>query len=127
METIPNTFVKHCAKSGSDLDLVWLTDPQKNREQLDLPAEVRCVAYGSRQALYELTTAHIWISNVKNSMKPPKRSGQFYLQTWHSFLGIKRNEQTVEQKLSPEYVLSAKRDAAMTDLMYSNNDIRLEL
>ncbi len=123
----PKYICEALRKIRSDLDLVWLTDPQKNREQLDLPAEVRCVAYGSCRALYELTTAHIWISNVKNSMKPPKRSGQFYLQTWHSFLGIKRNEQTVEQKLSPEYVLSAKRDAAMTDLMYSNNDIRLAL
>ena len=73
----PKYICEALRKIRSDLDLVWLTDPQKNREQLDLPAEVRCVAYGSRQALYELTTAHIWISNVKNSIKPPNVPDSF--------------------------------------------------
>ena len=72
-----------------------------------------------------LSTSKIWIDNIKSSIKVEKKSNQYYIQTWHSTLGFKMNEQDAEL-LPQKYIREAKKDAAITDLMYSNNDFRIE-
>ena len=118
----PKYICEELRKRGENLDLVWLL----NGEEGDLPDGVRAVPYGSWKAMYELATAGIWVDNVKTSYRPYKRKTQFYLQTWHSSLGLKKNEADSANGLPSGYEKNSMRDAKITDLMYANNDFRLE-
>lgn len=117
----PKYIAEELLKRNESLDLVWLTKDIK----CELPEGIRPVRYGSIRAMYELATAKVWIDNIKNAIRLPKKRNQYYIQTWHSSLGLKRNEQDAEF-LKKTYVRRAKRDAAVTDLMYSNNAFRAE-
>ena len=117
----PKYIAEELLKRKEPLDLVWLTKDV----ECELPDGIRPVRYGSIRAMYELATAKIWIDNIKNAIRLPKKKEHYYIQTWHSSLGLKRNEQDAEF-LKKTYVNRAKRDAAITDLMYSNNAFRAE-
>lgn len=109
--------------SNNDVDIVWLVN---NMEEI-VPKGVRKVKYNSIHSIYEYATARIWIDNIKNSVKPRKKSGQYYLQTWHGGIGLKAVEKQIEAELSPRYVRAAKLDAAQTDLMLSDSDWTTEI
>lgn len=118
----PKYICEELRGRNEKLDLVWLS----GSENADVPPDVRNVKYGSMQAMYELSTAHIWVDNVKTAYRPPKRKAQFYLQTWHSALGFKKNEADAAARLPEAYIRTSRRDAGDTDLMYANNDFRLQ-
>ena len=90
-----------------------------------LPKGIRPLKRHGFMTAYHFHTAKVWVDNVKDYVKPEKRPQQYYIQTWHSTLGFKKNEQDA-LTLDETYVALAKRDAAQTDLMYSNNDFRLD-
>lgn len=108
-------------KSGKKLKIYWfVSDPNTY-----LPEGVRPIKKSRLLAMYHLASAHIWVDNIKNFPKPLKKKEQFYIQTWHSTLGLKKNEADAGS-LSKSYVITAKLDASQTDLMYSDNDFRKE-
>ncbi|WP_288300198.1 CDP-glycerol glycerophosphotransferase family protein [uncultured Lactobacillus sp.] len=113
----PKYIVEALLKKNPSLDIVW----QVSDKNMSMPRGVRKVKYYTPKALKELLTARVWIDNVKNSYKPDKRKGQFYLQTWHGGLGLKASEKQIENDLSRAYVVAAKRDASMTDVMLSDS------
>ena len=89
-----------------DIDIVLLTtDLHQNT-----PNGIRLVRYGSLTSLKEFYTAKIWISNVRNTYKPRKRKGQYYLQIWHGSHPVKLIEKQCEQNLSKEYIKQAEID-----------------
>lgn len=121
----PKYICEALHRMDESLDLVWLIKGgESSEEAASIPAWVRKVPYGSLAALYELSTAGIWVDNVKTAYKPRKRKGQFYLQTWHSIVGFKRNEGDAEKVLPASYLKASQYDASITDLMYSDNDFR---
>ena len=121
----PKYICEALHRMDESLDLVWLIKGgESSEEAASIPAWVRKVPYGSLAALYELSTARIWVDNVKTAYKPRKRKGQFYLQTWHSLVGFKRNEGDAEKVLPASYLNTSQSDASITDLMYSDNDFR---
>ena len=61
-------------------DLVWIVEDGKS---IELPDGIRKVRMWSLRCIYELSTAKIIISNVKNYLPFLKRSSQYYIQTWH--------------------------------------------
>lgn len=87
-----------------------------------LPDGIIPVKISSVKAIKILCTSRIWIFNCKPYIRVKKRQSQFYLQTWHGTLGIKKVEQDVEDTLPLDYIENSKAHSAMTDLMYSNND-----
>lgn len=115
----PKYIAEALLKSDLNLDLIWLTRDMS----ITLPKGIRPVKYGTWRSYYELATAKIWIDNIKNGIKVPKKKKQFYIQTWHSSLGLKKNEADATT-LSEYYIKAAQEDAGMTDLMYSNNAFR---
>ena len=115
----PKYIAEHLRQSGKGLKLIWVTQDM----QTPLPEGIRPVKYGTIRAAFHWATAKVWVDNIKSSFKVKKKKGQFYIQTWHSTLGFKKNEGQVNN-LPEEYVKRAKQDAAVTDLMYSNNDVR---
>ena len=102
-----------------DVKLIWLLSDMNT----PMPDGITPVFIYSRKARYHLYTAKVWVDNIKTFPKTPKRKGQFYLQTWHGgIIGPKLAEAQIEDKLPTDYVKAAKKDASITDLMYSDND-----
>ena len=100
------------------LDLVWLVakaDPC-------IPPDVRQVPIGGVQAARELASARVWVGNARIRRHVPKKSGQFYVQTWHGGVGPKHIEADAAH-LPPAYAWGAKRDGAECDLLIANNDL----
>lgn len=98
-------------------DLVWIYD--RNQDKPILPAGVRAVPYFSHQSLRMINTAGFVVSNtrISDAFYFKKRTGQTYIQTWHSSLRLKCIEG--DAGLGPEYEEFAQRDSAKTDVIFS--------
>lgn len=117
----PKYIALELLRRTPSLKIYWiLQDPTE-----PLPKGIRPLKPYSFLTTYHYCTAKVWVDNVKDYIKPPKRPGQYYIQTWHSTLGFKKNEADAIT-LDERYVEMARQDAAQTDLMYSNNDFRCE-
>lgn len=116
----PKYIAEEIIKQNLNYELAWLVDKEeKNIETI--PKEIRVIEYGTSKVIFELATAGIWIDNVRKSEYIKKRKKQYYIQTWHGGLGIKKIEGDVEEALSKGYLKMAKKDSKMTDLMISNS------
>ncbi|WP_028521061.1 CDP-glycerol glycerophosphotransferase family protein [Ruminococcus flavefaciens] len=120
----PALIVDKMLESNSELDIVWLVEKKNTNRKYK---GIRCVDIDSVQALYELSTAHIWIDNMRKFIFTPKKRGQFYLQTWHGSLPLKMVENDAKDTLESEYLKNAKKDAAYTDLMISGSKFFTDL
>lgn len=109
-------------KEHSNIDIVWVVKDLNT----EMPDGVRKVPYGTLKAAYEWATAKVWVDNVRDSRKVHKKKNQFYIQTWHGSIGMKKAEQEVEDFLPENYVRSAKHDGKITDLMISNGKYRTD-
>lgn len=108
-------------KRQKNIKLIWLC----NQVHEEYPKGITPVKYRGIRSIYELSTAKVWVYNTKDGFKIPKRLGQFYIQTWHASMGLKKVEK--DAGLSISYQKYLAKDAAMTDLMYSNNNEYLRL
>lgn len=107
-------------------DIVWLVEKERLKNS-QFPNKIRVVKYNSLAALYELSTAGVWIDNSRKFSHPPKRKKQLYIQTWHGSVSLKRIEKDAEKSLSRFYIKSAKKDSKMADLLISNSKFSTEL
>ncbi|HPT77507.1 MAG TPA: CDP-glycerol glycerophosphotransferase family protein [Candidatus Atribacteria bacterium] len=114
----PKYIALELLKQGCGYDIVWLVRPEFNT---GFPDGIRAVRYGTMKAAFELTTARVWIDNCRKAAVVKKRKGQYYIQTWHGGLGIKRIEGDAIESLSRQYVISARFDSTMIDLLISNS------
>jgi len=117
----PKYIVKKLIDSNANYEIVWLLKKSLSGKAV-FPEQIKTVRYGSFRALYELATAKVWIDNVRKASCPPKRKGQYYIQTWHSFLRLKKIEKDAKEFLSKTYVERAKIDSLNCDLMISGCD-----
>lgn len=113
-------IMEELRKLISDLDIVWVKDPQFEYE---LPGWIRPVKPRCWRWLYEYATAKIWASNGMEPDYFSKRKGQLYVETWHGGLGIKK----VSGDIIGEYAtgiktLSLKNASDMADVFISNSD-----
>jgi len=103
--------------------LVWLVKNAKDNAD-KFPNNVKLVEYNSADAMKELITAKLWISNVrlfdKYQKGLSKRPGQKYINTWHGSLGIKKVEAASDNE-SPKYRHYAKIDSNYIDLLLSDS------
>lgn len=105
-------------------DLVWIVEDGSN---IELPAGIRKVRMWSLRCIYELSTAKVIISNVKNYLPFLKRSSQYYIQTWHGPVPFKYIEQDAVDLLSPRYIKESQQNSSITDVMISCNAISTRL
>ena len=101
-----------------DYKIVWLVKKEYFTDT-KFPTDVIKVKYNSIRALYELTTAKFWIDNSRKVFYPKKRKEQYYIQTWHSSLRLKKIEKDAEDSLTKFYVENAKKDSKNIDLITS--------
>ena len=117
----PKYIAEELLQRNLDLKMIWVT----RNVQINLPDKICAVKYGTIRAAYHWITAKVWVDNVKSTIRPAKRKGQYYIQTWHSTLGFKKNEQDAP-KLPARYIKQAMKDGKQIDLMYSDNEFRCE-
>lgn len=114
-------IVKELLKAEKKLDIVWLISNENKVDEI--PSNVRCIKNESIKALFELSTAKIWIDNTIKRFKPFKRKKQIYIQTWHAGLGMKKVGVEVKN-CDSTYLKQTKDDVNITDIVISNSDYR---
>lgn len=103
-------------KQNPDLKIVWpVTEVNKNK----LPEYCTPVIFRSLKYYREMATAAVWVDNSRKAADIVKRKGQFYIQTWHGMMGLKKVEKDAEDNLSHGYITDAKHDSKMADVILS--------
>lgn len=105
-------------KRDKQYKMVWLAKDVRG----PFPDYVKPVKYNSIRAFYELATARVWIDNSRKKLYVTKRKGQFYLQTWHSNLRLKKIEKDAEGSLTERYIRRCKKDSKMADAIIAGCD-----
>lgn len=113
---ISEQLIADAKRINADIDVVWITDGL-----ISTPPDVRIVVQGSNEAMYELSTAKVWVDNVRKDLWDRKRSDQYYIQTWHGGTALKKIEQDAEDKLPRAYIKRAIRDSKMADAFISES------
>lgn len=98
-------------------DIVWAVNNPKQIK--DVPNGIRLVKIYSIRYFYEMTTSKVWISNTRFELFTRKRKSQFYIQTWHSPLRLKKIENDAIEYLSDYYKKCMKNDSKMIDVILS--------
>ena len=117
LQNVPGTF-----------DIVWVFETDRDIPA-ELPDSVRVVRYFSIGYLKELHTAKYIICNMRTGPAHywKKRKGQFYIQTWHSSLRLKKIERDAEDHLPESYIETCKEDSRRIDLILSGCKFSTEI
>jgi CDP-glycerol glycerophosphotransferase len=114
----PKYIIEEILRRSLNFKIVWAVRPELSK---DFPKNVKTVPYKNIRAIYEEATAKIWIDNCRKQTDVRKRKQQFYIQTWHGAIGLKKVEKDVEHQLSAYYVKQAKYDSTMINLFLSDS------
>ena len=123
----PKYITEEIIRRGLRYDIVWLVS--KNSNVGDIPENIEIVDINDvKICLKKLAEAHIWIDNNRKSRLFNKglikKEGQFYIQTWHGSLGIKRIGDDVVMQLTSDrlkFLEIAKIDMSSADVFLSNS------
>lgn len=122
----PKYITKKLLNENKKYKIIWLisNDLKKTNK---FPKNVKLVNFSSERAIYELSTAKIWVSNVRliNLIKRGlnKKQEQKYIQTWHGALGIKK----IDKDANPNFWKNSNwqnyhiKDSDMMDYLISNS------
>lgn len=105
-------------KTGKNIDVVWACSTVDN----SFPSSVRLIKYMSIKFFFELCTSKVWVDNCRKPLFIRKRKKQFYIQTWHGDIGMKKVENDAVSSLYKSYIRGAKNDSRMADVFISGND-----
>lgn len=116
----PKEIYEYLLKNQSiDANYIWLLDDDKYSEN------VKSVPYISIRALYHLSTAKIWVDDVRKWAWVRKRKNQFYIQTWHGAGPcLKKIELDATNMLDSYYVKSLQKDSRNANLFISECEWR---
>ena len=116
----PKAIARELARRRPDVDIVWLLDDASCRACGGRPDTGRAVRRWTWEAYRELATAHVLVENSHlfvSRGNPAKRPGQFYMNTWHGSLGIKRLDAGRSATTG-----IGRQNAAQVDALLSNSD-----
>lgn len=126
----PKYIAQEILRRNLPYELVWLVKSVKKETAKGIfPPEIKLVGYGTKQALKELAGAKLWIDNqrknyfIKKGLT--KKEGQYFIQTWHGSLGIKKLDADVDaftNEFKQEWVNRAKFDSSMWDYLLTNSE-----
>ena len=115
----PKYIAEELLKRNRDFELIWLV---KGKYYSNIPIRIKQIKRGTLNELYYLSTAKIWIDNSRKHNGVTKRNKQFYIQTWHGDLALKKIEKDTINSLSKEYIKTAINDSKMIDYIISGSD-----
>jgi CDP-glycerol glycerophosphotransferase len=105
-------------KNKTTYEIIFITN---HPNRASAPNNVQVYKTNSFKAILALATAKVWVDNNRKEPYIRKRKGQYYIQTWHGGIALKKIEKDYENKLGYNYITNAKRDSKMTDLYVSNS------
>ena len=79
----PKYIALEMLKRNPGWDIVWVVKEDKYK----FPKEIRTVIWDSKEAIYELATASVWVDNQRKLWYHRKRKRQFFVETWHGGAG----------------------------------------
>ena len=112
----PKAIYEQMIRENIEMEYVWLM----NDSNVQI-AGATVIKTPSFHALFHLATAKLWVDTSRTSAWVVKRKGQYYVQTWHAGITMKKVEQDASEKLSEDYIKGAKHDSQMADLFISGS------
>lgn len=102
-----------------DFDIHWAFSP---KIYIETDARIKALKIKSLEYYKICATAKYIISNQRLPlfMKPPKKSEQIYIQTWHG-TALKKIEKDAEAILSKEWIKTAKYDSSQIDYILAGS------
>lgn len=100
-------------KQNLSYDMVWLLLVNDN----NIPSQIRKVRFNRIRAIFELSTAHIIITNSKSYISFKKKENQKLIYIPHGQPGCKCAEG--DGNLSPQYIKMSKFHSSITDVFVS--------
>ena len=104
-------------------ELVWIVKNAQEKKN-EFPSEVKLVEYLSDESIKELASAKVWIDNTRKKhyweQGLIKKKGQYYIQTWHGPLGMKKIEASIKDE-NPMWRKWAKVDSKHIDCLLASN------
>lgn len=116
---ILHELIEEKQKENLDSEIVFITNHPSRYQDINF---VKVKKTNSISAVYSLVRARVWVDNNRKENFTRKRNGQYYIQTWHGGIALKKIEKDYEEVLGKAYVKNAKKDSAMTDLYISNSN-----
>ncbi len=113
----PKYISDYLLKERKDIKQVWLNH---SNEKFKLNPSIKVVKWGSLRMIYELATANVWVDTHTKPYWIKKRKKQFFIQTWHGGLGMKKIEADMFN-LTKMMKRNIKHSSKMTDLFISNS------
>ena len=101
---------------ASDYELIWAFNDMSLGND-----EIVKVKINSLKYFYHVITTQIIISNCRTNDFIFKRKEQYYIQTWHSSLRLKKIEKDAIDTLGYGYVNNAIRDSKKCDLLIAGS------
>ena len=130
----PKYIIDEILKRKLDYEIVWALRGVDNVDKSSFPDEVRLVNYRGRRVIKEFAEAKLILGNVQSNeyLKRgwAKKQGQYYLQTWHGSLGIKRIGIAIDKMhnvVNSDVLTLSEIDANYTDVLLSNSDFEDEV
>jgi len=131
----PKYITEEILKRNLPYEIVWLVkNVKKETNKGAFPPNIKLVGYGTKIALKELAGAKLWINNqrmnyfIKKGLR--KKEGQYFIQTWHGSLGIKKLDADVDaftNEFKQEWVERSKFDSSMWDYLLTNSEFENEI
>lgn len=118
----PAYIADEIIRQGLRYDIVFAASKkQMNQFPLPFPPEVRVVRRNSLEHFYEMATAKVWVDNAVCFpwSYVPKKKDQFYINTWHGSMGLKRIDPSSVK--SKRWIRAAKIAGQITNVMISNS------
>lgn len=121
----PKYILEEILKRNLPCEICWLTNNVR-KEFKNFPSRVKLVKFRSKQALKELADSKIWVDNQRKifhiQMGLKKKDNQFYINSWHGSLGIKKiGADSPLTSIQNDWVPYGKKDSEMIDYLISNS------
>lgn len=112
-------YIAEELRKHKELELYWVDEKRKDDS---IPKNIKQVKLYSLKYFYIMATSKVWVANTRFDIYMLKRKNQFYVQTWHGGLALKKIEFDAEDKLDDYYKSLINRENRAIDLMASNSD-----
>ena len=119
----PKNIALALRKADSGLEIIFAAGGKKRSKA---PKGIKLVTSGSIRAVFYLATARVWVDCNHKPYYVKKRPGQFYMQTWHGSLPLKKIEADATG-LSGQYLKEAAYDTGLADVFLSNSEFCNEI
>lgn len=117
----PKYIAQELLRRKTKAKLYWIVD----NPNTPMPEGIKKINLKSFAYIYHVMTAKVYVDNIKHSHHLQKHEGQYYIQTWHGSIPLKKIEQDA-YGLGQYYIINSVRHSIDIDLMYTNNDFMKE-